>query len=197
MTKALRQTCTLLEEPGGISFSEMLALRVGVGPAVLASLLAQLQKDGTLWEGRRWVRASVNELADYLMAFSEDTVYRYLCDLRKAGVIRSEHRPAGDGRRVLWHTVIVDIEQPQSGAKPQRWVRTQRIRTHALRQEVAKNRSAIFAALVERDGCHCQRCGAEDRLQIDHVTPLAKGGNNDLDNLQLLCATCNARKGAT
>jgi len=45
----------------------------------------------------------------------------------------------------------------------------------------------------------CQHCGAdlfEVEHHIDHIVPLAKGGNNDEDNLQALCAPCNLAKGA-
>jgi 5-methylcytosine-specific restriction endonuclease McrA len=31
-------------------------------------------------------------------------------------------------------------------------------------------------------------------LEIDHVRPLALGGSNDVDNLQLLCRRCNRSK---
>lgn len=35
-------------------------------------------------------------------------------------------------------------------------------------------------------GCH----------EIDHVVPLALGGRNDKSNLQMLCKSCNRKKGA-
>lgn len=49
--------------------------------------------------------------------------------------------------------------------------------------------------VVERDGKVCKQCGATDNLVIDHIVPIAKGGSNDLSNLQILCWTCNAKKG--
>jgi 5-methylcytosine-specific restriction endonuclease McrA len=36
----------------------------------------------------------------------------------------------------------------------------------------------------------------ETHGQIDHIFPRSRGGQNDPDNLRLLCATCNASKGA-
>ena len=38
------------------------------------------------------------------------------------------------------------------------------------------------------------KCGSGENLEIDHVVPLARGGSNRLENLQLLCRDCNRRK---
>ncbi|MSQ41454.1 MAG: HNH endonuclease [Dehalococcoidia bacterium] len=46
----------------------------------------------------------------------------------------------------------------------------------------------------ERDGGRCVRCGAEDDLQFDHLIPVAKGGGNAADNIQVLCGDCNRLK---
>jgi hypothetical protein len=48
-----------------------------------------------------------------------------------------------------------------------------------------------------RDGGRCVRCGSNQRLEFDHVIPLALGGANTARNLQLLCETCNRSKGAS
>lgn len=40
------------------------------------------------------------------------------------------------------------------------------------------------------------RCDIRLKYQIDHKMPLSRGGSNWPRNLQLLCAICNARKGA-
>lgn len=43
-------------------------------------------------------------------------------------------------------------------------------------------------------------CGAtnkETTLEIDHIIPVAKGGTNDISNLQTLCKECNRAKSAT
>ena len=44
----------------------------------------------------------------------------------------------------------------------------------------------------------CNHCGKDirDENHVDHILPLAKGGSNDMDNLQLLCPPCNLRKGS-
>ena len=52
----------------------------------------------------------------------------------------------------------------------------------------------VRAFVWERDGAQCTRCGAEDDLQFDHVIPVAKGGGNAIDNIQILCGDCNRQK---
>lgn len=40
----------------------------------------------------------------------------------------------------------------------------------------------------------CKRCGRKDRLSVDHITPVARGGSDDPSNLQCLCLWCNCSK---
>ena len=43
----------------------------------------------------------------------------------------------------------------------------------------------------------CRWCGVEcDAYEIDHRTPLAKGGEHERSNLVISCRTCNRRKAA-
>ena len=48
-----------------------------------------------------------------------------------------------------------------------------------------------------RDGGRCATCGSKERLEFDHVIPVALGGANTARNLQLLCEPCNRVKGAS
>ena len=42
----------------------------------------------------------------------------------------------------------------------------------------------------------CEACKkeCESNYHIDHVLPISKGGNNNYDNLQILCTKCNLQK---
>ena len=35
-----------------------------------------------------------------------------------------------------------------------------------------------------------------DEMEADHITPYSRGGHTTIDNAQMLCRQCNARKGA-
>ena len=55
----------------------------------------------------------------------------------------------------------------------------------------------VKARVWHRDGGACRWCGSNAEVQFDHVIPVALGGSNAEDNLQILCASCNRRKGAS
>jgi len=66
-----------------------------------------------------------------------------------------------------------------------------------------KSRKAIGPKLrfeiFKRDGFTCQYCGAHPPntvLQVDHIDPVANGGDNDQYNLITSCDQCNGGKGA-
>jgi len=71
---------------------------------------------------------------------------------------------------------------------PQQWVER--------KSPPAWARKAVYA----RDRGKCANCSADivmeldDNDHIDHIIPLARGGCNDLVNLQLLCQACNLVK---
>ena len=48
-----------------------------------------------------------------------------------------------------------------------------------------------------RDQGKCVQCGSQEKLEFDHIIPVAKGGSNTARNIQLLCETCNRRKSDT
>lgn len=64
----------------------------------------------------------------------------------------------------------------------------------ALGRHTGEQIKALFAAQKEK----CAGClkSIKGGYHVDHATPLALGGSNDIRNIQLLCATCNLAKHA-
>lgn len=61
-----------------------------------------------------------------------------------------------------------------------------------------KNYDEWYTLLATRDGeqcCHCQAQADDDKLVLDHIISIAKGGTSVIENLQILCAECNRIKG--
>ena len=61
--------------------------------------------------------------------------------------------------------------------------------------------ASLRRIVVERAGNHCEYCGLSQAGQaatfhIDHIVPLAEGGQTTEDNLALACVSCSLRKAA-
>lgn len=64
---------------------------------------------------------------------------------------------------------------------------------HGRRREIER------AAIIERDGARCHVCGKKCRpedIHLDHLVPLAAGGDHSPENLAVACARCNLSRGA-
>ena len=74
---------------------------------------------------------------------------------------------------------------------------------HAEFKNNKKARSGLSLSLrfdvFRRDNYSCQICGATKtdgvKLEIDHKIPVAKGGDDEMNNLWTLCFNCNRGKG--
>jgi 5-methylcytosine-specific restriction endonuclease McrA len=55
------------------------------------------------------------------------------------------------------------------------------------------SKSETLRRVWNRDMHKCTNCGSDHALQVDHIIPRAKGGQDTLENLRLLCRSCNQR----
>ncbi len=127
-------------------------------------------------------------------AISEGKVREIFRALEIIGAIRKEGEPNRDG--TLYRVMIPDeieacrkfrAERAAAGPKPE--IAAADIDFYNVRE----NRIRVY----ERDAYKCRYC--EKQLTrftatLDHVTPVAEGGDNSFENLVTACLGCNSQK---
>ena len=93
-----------------------------------------------------------------------------------------------DGRRRVFKFQLIAIESNEEPTVDD-----------SGREELSRRRiipTSIKLAVWKRDRGKCVICGEFDELHFDHVLPFSKGGTSlTEENVQLLCALHNVRKG--
>ena len=67
-------------------------------------------------------------------------------------------------------------------------------RKPAKRKHIPK---AVRDAVMERDNYTCVYCASTNNPELDHDKAHANNGSDEIDNLQVLCRSCNRRKGVS
>lgn len=70
---------------------------------------------------------------------------------------------------------------------------------HVLRNQLHKSQGNLTSEQWQ-NAClafalSCAYCGKEDKLTMDHVTPISQGGTTTLGNIIPACQSCNSSKG--
>jgi 5-methylcytosine-specific restriction endonuclease McrA len=77
--------------------------------------------------------------------------------------------------------------------KDQTAIRKKRLATlRRYRSRAARITRGQIRAVRERDKT-CRMCGSQGK-DIDHIVPISKGGQTEMNNLQLLCHPCHIQK---
>ena len=67
---------------------------------------------------------------------------------------------------------------------------------HVIKVSANRGISRILRQKVyDRDGNKCIVCGGVEKLTIDHLVPIMRGGSNKEYNLATMCLSCNNEKG--
>jgi 5-methylcytosine-specific restriction endonuclease McrA len=57
------------------------------------------------------------------------------------------------------------------------------------------NNKSFRKLAFEKYGKKCIKCGSKNNLSLDHIISIFDGGSNDIENIQILCKSCNSSKG--
>lgn len=128
---------------------------------------------------------------------SYKTIQTAIEGLVAIGAIRREAEPNRDGTlfRVLLPEEIEVCRQSKAALAAARHSPIIDEARDVDYYNIRENRVKVY----ERDNYHCQYC--EKQLTrftatLDHVHPVAEGGDNSLNNLVTACLDCNSRKNA-
>lgn len=89
---------------------------------------------------------------------------------------------------------LPEDEQKLLRKKQRHW---NKIRTYQVRGATGKHTLKQWEELKRKCGYKCQHCGRSESivaLTRDHIVPIARGGSNDISNIQPLCKKCNSSK---
>lgn len=110
------------------------------------------------------------------------------------------HQPNGNFRYSC-RKCMADRTRQHYKDKPQfqaARIEARRERNEAVGAISKAEETKIIQTLIRRDGQICFYCKTPvtfwDRAGLDHMTPLVKGGTNELSNFALACSKCNGEK---
>jgi 5-methylcytosine-specific restriction endonuclease McrA len=180
--------------------------------------------DLVFYTGIRVAKKYVPEIVDAAMTLAnglglslEDVLTRMSCCRMEALTVNARtaiHQLTGLGQRV---TESVEKSTRQAIDEATTDARQAVAQTNLLLERVEKllaldrdllKESALGATrvtkwlrgkVIARDGLKCRYCGKtvrRERVQIDHVIPVALGGPGTVDNLVVSCPQCNQKKGS-
>jgi 5-methylcytosine-specific restriction endonuclease McrA len=131
---------------------------------------------------------------------------------------RKAHREKARATSAAWRTANPEWHQtnqerwraiPANRQSMRERARAFRLADPVRRAEYGRRRHALklscSAGVITSDqlmaklaywGFRCWMCGSADKLEIDHVKPLSRGGAHVLCNLRPACAPCNNKKRA-
>lgn len=119
-----------------------------------------------------------------------DEIYEYCDKIVANGIISKE--------------TLAKLLKDLAKTKPKR-IRNEKYNPYKSRANTMNNRARKMGVegtvtaeeleqLMNRQPC-CQRCGRKTYLVFDHIVSMYNGGENTIDNLQVLCRMCNMEKG--
>ena len=139
-------------------------------------------------------RRQLQEQMAILAQSDTDEALSQFADLRRRDnqlrVVERKFRPDFEAEEAKIAKFLAEVDAMKSAPRsPARGALGER-NSRVITQDVK-------VAVAIRDQGKCVQCGSAEDIHYDHKIPWSRGGTNTVNNIQLLCGTCNRRKGAT
>jgi 5-methylcytosine-specific restriction endonuclease McrA len=140
------------------------------------------QKQKAREYARQWRKDNPDKCREYHQAYAKKYVDKE----------RQRHKAKAKRERELHPNRMRERERKYRESHPN----YNKNKTHQYRTKM-KN-SGVFLILPKElkklNNQPCVNCGTKERLTIDHIIPIARGGRHSIGNLQSLCLFCNSSK---
>jgi hypothetical protein len=115
--------------------------------------------------------------------------------------IKKTHTPWNKGKAGIYspeyRAKISASLRGKTGTESRNWkggIAYYSVRATRKRENGGTHTKEEWESLKEAYGDICPCCHERKELVKDHIVPLAKGGSDDISNIQPLCRSCNAKK---
>ncbi|HAQ02974.1 TPA: hypothetical protein DCQ22_03735 [Candidatus Nomurabacteria bacterium] len=109
-----------------------------------------------------------------------------------------DHREQESIRHKMWR----DKNREYVNSRNRKYTKTnkEQRRLNDEKRRAAKNgcenklTKSEWLEILSKHEYKCAKCGTQERISLDHIIPLSKGGTHSADNVQPLCISCNCKK---
>jgi len=107
---------------------------------------------------------------------------------------REKYREIGRRWRVCHPEKVLENTRKQRRRNPKKSVLQTVLRRARQKGATGKVTVSEIETMFFKYGYRCLACGATEKLTVDHIVPITKGGSLSMENLQPLCHSCNSKK---
>ena len=141
---------------------------------------------------RAWNAKNKDRVKEYNKKYhTENTEYI----LNRAKEYREENRELLNQKKRYWYNENKNHAYQYRKDRAAIYGAHARNRRARIKGNGGEHTGAEVRELLVKQGGRCAICKITvDNYHVDHVYPIAKGGRNDISNLQILCPPCNLSK---